>query len=37
MVVAFKREKISGAWRKLRSEELHILFYATPDIIKVMK
>jgi len=39
MVIAFKREKLSGAWSKLRSEELHILlrhakYYQNGEMMK---
>jgi hypothetical protein len=31
-----KRDKVTGEWRKLHSEELHIL-YSSPDIIRHIK
>ena len=31
-----KRDKVTGAWRKLHSEELHDL-YSSPNIIQVIK
>jgi hypothetical protein len=31
-----KREEVAGGWRRLRNEELHIL-YASPNIIGVVK
>jgi hypothetical protein len=31
-----KRDEVTGEWRKLHSEELHIL-YSSPDIIRQIK
>jgi hypothetical protein len=31
-----KRDEVTGEWRKLHSEELHIL-YSSPDIIRQVK
>jgi hypothetical protein len=31
-----KRDEVTGEWRKLHSEELHIL-YSSPDIIRKIK
>jgi hypothetical protein len=31
-----KRDEVTGEWRKLHNEELHIL-YSSPDIIRQMK
>jgi hypothetical protein len=31
-----KRDEVTGEWRKLRSEELHI-FYSSPNIIRHIK
>jgi hypothetical protein len=31
-----KRDEVTGEWRKLRSEELHIL-YSSPNIIRQIK
>jgi hypothetical protein len=32
----FRREEVTGGWRKLRNEELHGL-YSSPDIVRAMK
>jgi len=31
-----KRQKVTGGWRKLHTEELHNL-YASPNIVRVIK
>jgi hypothetical protein len=31
-----KRDEVTGDWRKLHTEELHILF-SSPNIVRVMK
>jgi len=31
-----KRDEVTGEWRKLHNEELHVL-YSSPNIIRVMK
>jgi hypothetical protein len=35
-IFGVKRDEVTGDWRKLHSEELHIL-YSSPDIIRQIK
>jgi hypothetical protein len=36
IIFGLKRDEVTGEWRKLHSEELHIL-YSSPDIIRQIK
>jgi hypothetical protein len=35
-IFGFKRDEVTGGWRKLHNEELHSL-YSSPNIIRVIK
>jgi hypothetical protein len=35
-VIGSKRDEVTGEWRKLHSEELHVL-YCSPNIFRVVK
>jgi len=38
MIFGCKREKVTGGWRKLLTEELHKFYFSpSPDIISVVK